>query len=128
MIVIDSSILVMYFTREPGWEKAREIILRVGVTVDLAVKEVANALWKKVRRGEMPLEHASSIIADLLRGNVVKIVRHEPLLPEALKVAVEEDITIYDALFIVLARKLSYPLATADKRQAEVARKLKIQA
>ncbi len=128
MIVIDSSVLVMYFTRELGWEKARAIILRGGVTVDLAVKEVTNALWKKVRRGEMPLEYASLIIADLLQGNVVKIVGQEPLLLEALEVAVEEGITVYDALFIVLARRLSYPLATADKNQAEAARKLGIQA
>lgn len=104
MIVIDSSVLIMYFTREPGWENARAIILRGGVTVDLAVKEVTNALWKKVRRGEKPLEYASLIIADLLQGNVVKIVGQEPLLPEALEVAVEEGITVYDALFIVLAR------------------------
>jgi len=49
--VIDSSTLVKYFSHEAGWEKAREIILEGMLTLDLAIKEVVSALWKKVLRG-----------------------------------------------------------------------------
>jgi len=118
--VIDSSILVMYFSKEPGWESAERILLDEIVTLDLAVKEVANALWKKVIRGEMSLENAVSIVEDLASG-VIPLYRQEQFLSEALRIAARNHITVYDSLFIVLARDLGAVLVTLDKRQAEVA-------
>jgi predicted nucleic acid-binding protein len=44
----DSSALVKYYAREPGWERVRKVVLEDVVTLELAVIEVANALWKKV--------------------------------------------------------------------------------
>ncbi len=120
MKVIDSSILVMYFSKEPGWESAERILLDEIVTLDLAVKEVANALWKKVIRGEMSLENAVSIVEDLASG-VIPLYRQEQFLSEALRIAARNHITVYDSLFIVLARDLGAVLVTLDKRQAEVA-------
>ncbi len=120
MKVIDSSILVMYFSKEPGWESAERILLDEIVTLDLAVKEVANALWKKVIRGEMSLENAVSIVEDLASG-VIPLYRQEQFLSEALRIAARNHITVYDSLFIVLARDLEAVLVTLDKRQAEVA-------
>ena len=61
MRVIDSSALVKYFTREAGWEKVREVLIDGVVTLDLAVKEVANALWKRVTRGEIDYDTALTI-------------------------------------------------------------------
>ncbi len=34
-------------------ERVRELILEGVITLDLAIKEVANALWRKVKRGDM---------------------------------------------------------------------------
>ncbi|MEM2550417.1 MAG: type II toxin-antitoxin system VapC family toxin, partial [Nitrososphaerota archaeon] len=64
MRVIDSSTLIKYFTREDGWEKVREIILEGVITLDLAIKEVANALWRKVLRGDLKHETAIKILKD----------------------------------------------------------------
>ena len=50
MKVIDSSALIKYFSCEEGWERVREVMLEGVVTLDLAIKELLNALWKKVRR------------------------------------------------------------------------------
>jgi predicted nucleic acid-binding protein len=42
--VIDSSALIKYFSREEGWERVREVMLEGVVTLDLAIKELSNAL------------------------------------------------------------------------------------
>jgi len=36
-----------------GWEKDRVLILEGVITLDLSLKEVANALWKKIVSEEM---------------------------------------------------------------------------
>ena len=59
MRAIDSSVIVKYFSREPGWEKAKQVLLEGVVTLNLSAKELANALWKKVVRNEMSYEVAA---------------------------------------------------------------------
>lgn len=127
MKVVDSSVLVKYFAKEPGWESAEKVLLDVVVTLDLAVKEVANALWKKILRGEMSLDDAAKIVADLASG-AIPLYRQEPLLPRALRIAVKNRVTVYDAMFIVLAEEIGAALVTADKRQAEAAQREGIEA
>jgi len=121
VIVIDSSVLVKFFSREEGWKQARRFIEEGAITVDMAVKEVANALWKKVLQGDMELSTALEIVSDLSRGDVVRLVDQKELLGEALKLAAKTRITVYDALFIVLAKRMGLKLVTADRRQAKAA-------
>jgi predicted nucleic acid-binding protein len=128
VIVVDSSVLVKYFSREPGWKQAEQLLKEGAVTVELALKELANALWKKVLRGEMDLQVAETILRDLARGDVVKLLDQTQLLPDALRIAAAKRITVYDALFIAAAKKMGLPLATADKLQAEVSREAGIEA
>ena len=52
-------LIVKYFSREPGWEKAKQVLLEGVVTLNLSAKELANALWKKVVRNEMSYEVAA---------------------------------------------------------------------
>jgi len=120
----DSSALVKYFAKEEGWETVKSYILRGVATLDLAIKEVGNALWKKVLRGEMELNDAIEILTDLAKGYAIKILNQEEFLGEGLRLAVEQRITLYDALFIAAARRLRLPLLTADRLQARAARKV----
>lgn len=124
--VIDSSVLVWYLSREPGWEAAREALLEPAVTLPLAVKEAANALWKKARRGELDPDAAEMILKDLAEG-VIPLEEQEPLVPRAYRIAVQEGITVYDALFIALAERLHAGLITADRRQAEAAERIGVE-
>ncbi len=121
MIVIDSSVLVKLLSREEGWREARRLVAEGSMTVDLAIKEVANALWKKILRGEVDLQTVLEIVSDLSSGNVVKLVGQEDLMRDALELAVKTRITVYDALFIALAKKTGLRLATADREQARAA-------
>ena len=120
---IDSSALVKYFSREEDWKKVEEEILKGTISLDLAIKEVANALWKKTLNKEIRLEDAEEIVKDLIKGETIKIENQDNYLSAALKTAVKNKITIYDALFIELARNTQTQLVTSDHTQAEAARK-----
>lgn len=124
MRVIDSSALVKYFSREDGWERVREIILDGVTTIDLTIKEVANALWKKISKNEIKREVAEKILASLVNDEPFPIKRQDRYLLEAFELATEWNITIYDALFIEMAREESLELVTSDAKQAEVAKRL----
>ena len=123
MRVIDSSVLVKYFSRESGWEEAERIILEGVVTLDLAVKELVNALRKKVLKSEMSYEIAVKIIRDLVESKPFPVKSQELYLVEAFAIALRNNITVYDALFIAMAKRKNLELATCDEEQAKTARK-----
>jgi len=45
----------------------------------------------------------------------------DKLLDEAFSIAVRRKTTIYDSIFIALAKRKGFPLLTSDKKQAEAA-------
>ncbi len=122
MRVADSSALIKYFTREPGWERVRELLIEGVITLDLAIKEVANALWKRVVGGEMGYDTALTITRTLLEG-AIPVVDERDYLARALELAAKHKVTVYDALFIALALEKSAELVTSDKLQAAAAEK-----
>jgi predicted nucleic acid-binding protein len=120
--VIDSSSLVKFFSKEEGWEKVAQIIKEGVITLDLSIKEVANALWKKIIIGEMNEDLAIKILYDLLKSEAIIIVNQDEYLIEAFKIANRNKITIYDSLFIALAKSKNRELVTSDKKQYEIAK------
>ena len=122
MRVIDSSSLVKFFSKEEGWEKIAQIIEEGVITLDLSIKEIANALWKKILIGEMNENIAIKILYDLLKLEAIIIVNQYEYLIEAFKIANRNKITIYDSLFIALAKSKNLELVTSDKKQYEIAK------
>ena len=122
MRVIDSSSLVKFFSKEKDWEKIAQIIEEGVITLDLSIKEVANALWKKILIGEMNEDLAIKILSDLLKREAMIIVNQDEYLIEAFKIANRNKITIYDSLFISLAKSKNLELVTSDIKQYETAK------
>ena len=60
---------------------------------------------------------------ELVRTGVIIIEPEDKYIAEALEIALNHDISIYDSLYISLALKYG-ELLTCDARQAEVASKL----
>ncbi|MCC6004545.1 MAG: type II toxin-antitoxin system VapC family toxin [Thermofilum sp.] len=94
------------------------------LTLDLSTKELANALWKKVMRNQMSHDTAREIIKDIVESKALRVESQENYLLDALEMAVKANITIYDALFIALAKKKNLELVTCDSTQAEAAEML----
>ncbi|ASJ08507.1 PIN domain-containing protein [Thermococcus siculi] len=121
MIVIDASVLIKVLLKEPGWEK---IALGTDTaTLDYALVEGMNAIWKAVKRNRTTEENAKSLVTvlRLLREGML-LFRAENFFERGLEIALKESITIYDALYIALAEALNAELHTADERQYHAAR------
>ena len=123
MKVIDSSALIKYLTKEDNWEETKSYI-RGAKTIALALTETGNALWKKVKKGELSLNDAREILIN--SKLITNIVDHSGYLEKSLEIAVENNIAFYDSIFITMAKEEKSDLITCDKVQAEAARKLGI--
>ena len=132
MIVIDASALAKYIFKEEGWREVRKALEGEAVSVDHAVKEVANAIWKKcvVLKLE-PVDVAYKryqLLHKIVREGVVALESESKYLEEAIKIAIENEITVYDSLYIAQALELRAQLLTSDAKQAQVAERLSIPA
>ena len=126
--VLDASVLVKLVVEEPGSKESREIF-RTNVsrgyepcTVDIALSEIFNALWKHVvLTKDLSLEKAWDAIEDLLAlWSRLRVVSTSKLFNEAFTTAVKYRLTFYDSLYIALAKIVKGELVTADTKLAEV--------
>ena len=120
MKVIDSSALIKYIAKE-GWEEVEKHLIEGCVTLDLALKETANALVEKMLRKEADLNTAKKIMLHMPK--IVKLTSQTQHFQKALETAIKHKLTIYDALFIALAMSINAPLLTSDRAQAEISKK-----
>ncbi len=127
MKVIDSSSLSKFLNREDGWEDVSKELEAGCISVELAIKEVGNSLWRRVQRGEITGNTASKVYNTFLQHLPLRLADQRELYGDAIMLAISNSITLYDAIFIQLARKLGIALVTSDKKQADVCKKLGIQ-
>lgn len=95
-------------------------------TVDLALVECLNAVWKHARiHGDLSLEGAEGAAKDLIKiYDALQILPARDVAEEAFGIATTHNITIYDALYIAAARQLRAPLYTADQKMHEASKRL----
>lgn len=125
MPVVDSSCISKFILKEPGWENLSDVLVN-SQSLDLTIKEVTNSILKAYRRREIDLNDVHTkfkALKALINRNIV-LANQEDLIDDALQMAISsKNLTIYDALFIVLARKKGVPLTTCDHMQYEEAMK-----
>ncbi len=116
MIVVDASVVVAALLSTSGaGARARE---RLRLDPDLHVPhlldvEVTAALRRRVRLGQTDVPLATDVLHDL-RDLAALRWDHEPLLPRVWEL--RENITPYDAVYVVLAEMLDATLITSDVR------------
>ena len=120
MKLIDSSALVKFFCREPGWEEVKALI-EGGATIELAIKELYNAAWKKVRKGELDM---GKELEERLQEfyDAFSIIGQKKYLGNALEIATGRALPVYDSIFIAVAKGEKAALVTADREQAIAAK------
>ena len=121
MLLIDSSSIVKFYSKEEGWEKVMPY-MKEASTIPLALVELGNGLRKKARKGDIDGELA----ARLLEGYAysVPLADQNKRLADALRISIENGISVYDALFVAVASWEGYDLVSSDKKQADVSEKL----
>lgn len=121
MIVADASVIVEALLSTGGaGSLARERLRR---DPDLHVPhlldvEVTSALGRRVRLGQTDLGIADQVMADLCDLAALRW-DHEPLLPRVWEL--RDNVSPYDAVYVVLAEILGAVLVTSDLRLSRAA-------
>lgn len=126
MTVVDASVLIAFFLREEGWRDIAAYMVQT-ISVDHALKEFYNALWKSVSIRKLVNPNDIVEILNIFHSYVEKNMLIEPetkYLDKAFKISLNYGITVYDALYIAQALEHGKPLLTLDQKQRETARKL----
>jgi predicted nucleic acid-binding protein len=114
-LIVDASIAIKWVFPEDDSERA-EVLLDHGlVAPDLLFAECANALWKKLHRGELTEEEAA-IAAQTLEQVDLTIVSAKGYLARAVAIAAELDHPAYDGIYLAMAEAFGLRLVTADAR------------
>lgn len=122
MIVVDASSIAKVVLQEEGWENVPLTIDTA--TLDISFVEVANAVWKAVLQGRVSVDGARRKIEALkMMASAIVVFKAVDYLERALEMALKERITVYDAVYIVLAEDKSAVLYTCDRGQYSVATK-----
>ena len=123
MRVVDASVLAAFTRKEPGWERLAGVV-KMCITVDLAVKEVLNTIWRDyyVRR-TISLDTAMRLqqVLSSMTGINILVEPEDKYISRAFEIALKTGITVYDALYIALAVEKNMPLVTLDEKQAKAA-------
>ena len=119
--VVDASVGIKLFLIEPLSDRTDALFAHLAddrpsrfYVPDLFFIECANILWKYVRRFGYAADAARQDVADLTRLPL-QVVPTATLAEAALDLAVQHGSTACDSAYIVLARRLSLPLVTADE-------------
>jgi predicted nucleic acid-binding protein len=118
--VVDASIISAFILKEPDWEELANIVSKA-TTIDHAMKETLNAIWKAYEKGYISREDAETKGKALIRlfDSNLEVVDEAQVIQEAFKIALSKNTTIYDSLYIALAKLTSTKLYTLDKKQAQ---------
>jgi predicted nucleic acid-binding protein len=114
-IVVDASIAVKLLVDE-GDQRVAMSLLAVHelVAPEFMVLEVANALWVKVRAGQITRRDAVAAM-DALDKLGFDYFALRPLKSRAQSLSFELDASVYDCAYWAICEAKGIPLATADR-------------
>jgi predicted nucleic acid-binding protein len=87
------------------------------IVPDVFWAEVGNVLWKGVRQRRWAQAVAERAASEMRNRNFFTVSSLD-LLAEALKIAVANDRSVYDCLYVALAIRFKIEMITADERLA----------
>lgn len=115
--VLDASVLAALYVDDPATEQSEAALARVEGdelhAPDFVMLEVANVLWKRVRREELHAQDAMAAITDLSAASI----QYHPiagLIAQSLALALAHGFTAYDATYVALATRVGGIVLTND--------------
>ncbi|MGL5116364.1 MAG: type II toxin-antitoxin system VapC family toxin [Beijerinckiaceae bacterium] len=115
-LIVDASVAACWFLSEPETRDANEVIRRKAIICapELIFVECASALAKRIRGGSIALEDATLAIRELRRF-IPDVISTEKLLPDALSIAAALQHSVYDCVYLALARQRENTVLTLDR-------------
>lgn len=122
--VVDASVAAKWYFPEVHAEAARRYLRgdHALVAPDLLPAELGNAVWKRVRRGDISRPEGKQILSGFW---MVPLELHpsRKLLDVALDIGASTGRTVYDCLYLAVALLNGCRLVTADRRFFEQTRR-----
>ena len=122
-LIVDASIAVKWLIAEPHSREARRLLAPriVLYAPDFILTEIANVIWKKARRKDIPspqpyIEELANIT------DAVGLLPSTELVIKAASLAVQIDHPVYDCVYLACAEAGAAPLITADERLTQRAK------
>jgi predicted nucleic acid-binding protein len=113
-LVVDASVAVLWTLTQRNSDKADALRADSDlIAPSLIVAEVGNAIWKAVRRGDLPAREASTAV-EIALGPISALTPIADLHARALELAIALDHAIYDCFYLALAERERVPLVCAD--------------
>jgi len=125
--LLDASALLPLITSR-GKQLISEASKQDLFTTDLAIYEACNTLWKlSALLKTISIEDATNIVAaikDITSYEIIQPINHTELdLASTLKMAHQQNLTFYDASYIITAKSLEATFVTDDEKLRKVANK-----
>ena len=116
-LVVDASVAVKWLVAEDGSDIARDMAAREEDlhAPRLMASEIANALWRKARLGEIGRGDAGVMLASVA-GMPVRWGDDEMVCADAVRLALALDRPVYDCVYLALAHRIGATVVTADLR------------
>ncbi|HST56009.1 MAG TPA: type II toxin-antitoxin system VapC family toxin [Solirubrobacteraceae bacterium] len=115
--MLDASVLAALYVDDPATEQSEAALVSINGedlhAPDFVVLEVANVLWKRVRRDELHAGDAMTAITDLSAASI----QFHPiggLVAQSLALALAHGFTAYDATYVALATRVGGIVVTND--------------
>ena len=120
-LVVDASVAVKWLFEEPDSDRAEALLTSAEenrlklVAPTILAAEIANALWKRTRRGHMDRQKALEA-GERFEEICPLLLPIDDLVQRALELAIDSRHPVYDCLYVALAEELPGDLVTADER------------
>lgn len=116
-VVVDASVVIKWFVPEAGSDAASRLLVSDDrlVAPDLLFAEIANAIWKKVLRGQLTSDESRLLVSDIERI-AVDTTPCRVLANDAHAIALLTSRSVYDSMYVALALRLDTRVITADER------------
>jgi len=115
--VLDASVLAALYVDDPATKQSEAALQRIEDeelhAPDFVFLEVANVLWKRVRREELHAEDAMAAIADLSAASI-QLHPVSGMVTQSLALALAHGFTTYDATYVALATRVGGIVITND--------------
>ena len=117
--VVDASVAVKWLVVEEDADVAQELATSGHAlhAPRLMAAEVAHALWRKVRTGEIE-RRAAGVLLATVPDMPVRWGADETVSVDAVRLALTLDHPVYDCVYLALAYRIGAVLLTADRRFA----------
>lgn len=116
LLVVDPTVIIKWYLPEVYSDEALKLLDSYEIaTVDIAVSQVAGALGKRIRTGEVKAHEGKRIVENLTRLPI-KFVPSATLASNAIELSAVSVRTFNESLYFVLALREKTRVITADFR------------